>query len=479
MILKISNNMAENKCYLCGCNLEKGNMSDEHIIPQALGGCLISNRLLCRNCNSHLGKTIDAKFVKTFEPLICTLDIIGRNPSKAINCKILNEHGQIDGIMQGGKLYPKKPFYTWVGKNVNFYGSKKNLKSFKKKIEKEAISKNIKSSELVIRCIDDLTGLFTVDFDIDNQNFHESMTKIALNFALNQGIPYRFLKHLISSKDNKLESGILLPYIPFTEFEKILERTRSLIETDFPSHTLVLFSERLGSNKKMLVCYIDLFSTFQHYIILSTEYEGSDIFIPYFQRIKRETVEPYSANENAVCHKSILPDIYEVESRHPTMKVDLDDPKKLKKLLDTYLSQPRPYKADYENNLKLMYDGLAIPLMYFLKPDPNIKKMLRKEVLDKIKEFSDKEILNANIQMHQFYYICTDEEADIVLEKHLRRIIINKGELESVFSVLCQDFVKSHTDMVHKYCYEKFNALMEYVNLLFFERKLKKLGQKD
>lgn len=479
MALKIFNYMTENKCYLCRCNLEKENISDEHIIPQVLGGCLISNKLLCRDCNSKLGKTIDAKFVKTFEPLICTLDIIGRDSNKGVNCKILTEDREIDGIIQNGKLYPKKPFFTMKGNKVNFYGSKKNLKYFKKIIQNEAAKRKINTSELVIKCIDDVTGFFTVDFHIDNQNFYESMTKIALNFALENSIPYEVLEHLISKKDKKIESGILLPYLPLTDFEKILERSRNKIEPDFPSHTILLFSERLDKGDKMLVCYIDLFSTFQFYIILSTEYKGSDVFIPYFQRIKREIIVPYSADENALCHKSILPDIYEVESRHPSIKVDLDNPKKLKKLLDTYLSQARPYKADYKDHLKLMYDNLAIPLVYFLKPDPNIKKMLRNEILEKIKEFSDEEIFNANIQMHQFYYICYDEKADIVLEKHLRRIIVNKGKLQSIFSVLTPEYVKSQNDLVKKYGHEKFNALMEYVNLLFLEKKAEKLKQKE
>lgn len=475
----ISYFMSKSKCYLCRSNLVGENISDEHIIPKSLGGSLISNKLLCRNCNSELGKTIDAKFVKTFEPLICTLNIIGRDSNKGVNCKILRGGEQIDGIIQNGKIYPKKPFFTIENNKVNFYGSKKSLKSFKKIIESEANRKKIKASELIINCIDDLTGFFTVDFLIDNQNFHESLTKIALNYAIENGISFEVLDHLILSKAKKIKSGILLPYLPLTDFEKILERARNTIEPSFPSHTSVLFSEKLDNGNKMLVCYIELFSTFQHYIILSTEYNGSDIFIPYFQKIKREIAVSYSADENSLCHKSILPDIYEVESRHPSIKVDLNNPKKLKKLLDTYLSQPRPYKGDYKDFLKSMYDNLAIPLVYFLKPNPVIKKRLRGEILEKIREFSDDEIFKANFQMHQFYYICHDEKADIVLEKHLRRIIVNNGEFQSVFSILTPEYVKSNVGEVKKYGHEKFNALMEYVNLLFLEKKAEELKDKE
>lgn len=46
-----------NKCLLC---LREEPLTDEHIVPEALGGKLIS-KLLCQGCNSTLGASIEAK----------------------------------------------------------------------------------------------------------------------------------------------------------------------------------------------------------------------------------------------------------------------------------------------------------------------------------------------------------------------------------------------------------------------------------
>ena len=50
----------DNRCILC---LERGDLSEEHIIPAAIGGRLTA-KLLCRGCNSQLGSTVE-KVAKT------------------------------------------------------------------------------------------------------------------------------------------------------------------------------------------------------------------------------------------------------------------------------------------------------------------------------------------------------------------------------------------------------------------------------
>ena len=47
----------ENRCILC---LEEAYLSNEHIIPKALGG-LLTCSFLCRDCNSHLGWAVELK----------------------------------------------------------------------------------------------------------------------------------------------------------------------------------------------------------------------------------------------------------------------------------------------------------------------------------------------------------------------------------------------------------------------------------
>ncbi|MDR0429359.1 MAG: HNH endonuclease [Tannerellaceae bacterium] len=51
-------------CYICDNELIKDNKSDEHIILNAIGGHLHSYTIMCKDCNSRLGETADAKLAE-------------------------------------------------------------------------------------------------------------------------------------------------------------------------------------------------------------------------------------------------------------------------------------------------------------------------------------------------------------------------------------------------------------------------------
>ncbi|MCZ9980610.1 hypothetical protein OFR20_03590 [Brachyspira hyodysenteriae] len=63
----------------------------------------------------------------------------------------------------------------------------------------------------------------------------------------------------------------IIPFIPLNDFDYYLDSTVEL------SHTLILFNEN-----NHLFCYIDLFNTFQYYILLSNEYKGNNIYYDYY-----------------------------------------------------------------------------------------------------------------------------------------------------------------------------------------------------
>ena len=49
-------------CYRCGVEITYLNHSPEHIIQDAIGGAIVSWKLLCRPCNRILGEEVDAPF---------------------------------------------------------------------------------------------------------------------------------------------------------------------------------------------------------------------------------------------------------------------------------------------------------------------------------------------------------------------------------------------------------------------------------
>src|ERR1700749_3061633 len=64
-----------NHCYFCKTELLGNNISKEHILPNAIGGRLTSNQLMCRDCNSKYGDSIDAEFCNQFLSLSSMLQI--------------------------------------------------------------------------------------------------------------------------------------------------------------------------------------------------------------------------------------------------------------------------------------------------------------------------------------------------------------------------------------------------------------------
>ena len=62
-------------CYNCHAPLTEANQSIEHIIPQSIGGRLVSATLLCKSCNNWYGGNIDNVLSKQFESFTAYLAI--------------------------------------------------------------------------------------------------------------------------------------------------------------------------------------------------------------------------------------------------------------------------------------------------------------------------------------------------------------------------------------------------------------------
>ncbi len=51
-------------CYACTIELHSLNQSQEHVIPNSIGGKLKSNELLCKSCNNNFGSSHEAEFAE-------------------------------------------------------------------------------------------------------------------------------------------------------------------------------------------------------------------------------------------------------------------------------------------------------------------------------------------------------------------------------------------------------------------------------
>lgn len=113
-------------CVLCQTSLTATNTSNEHIIPNAIGGRKTVRDFICKQCNSETGETWDGKLAKQLQPFCAMLDI-SRKRGKNRPIPVETVSGRQFIWNPNGTLTTRTPkFETRVrdGKTTCFYSSK-------------------------------------------------------------------------------------------------------------------------------------------------------------------------------------------------------------------------------------------------------------------------------------------------------------------------------------------------------------------
>lgn len=300
-------------CYLCGENmvdrvLEQPNNQmtskirhEEHIIQNALYGRLTDCNILCEDCGSKLSRDVDSNFCKAFDGIIEQIKHIlaskdhGNNKyNKTLKGFITKSDGQkISVQIKNGKVSPIKPEYDYLesANLVNIYAPYEIAKNYVNWVKKDLISKGYDINSITFEIKDDISdfGDLGINFSEGIENFDLvfklGLNKIATGFAIANGITREQVPRTLDTIDKKIIfSSNVIPFCAIGPFDFLLEPFRPILEKEYPSHTLILYTEN-HINKKLLVCYIDLFSTFQFYVILNDNYKGDSINKIYYQTI--------------------------------------------------------------------------------------------------------------------------------------------------------------------------------------------------
>ncbi len=303
-------------CYLCNENLTPENDHGEHIFQQALGGTLIKTGILCESCGNRLGKEIDVPFVEIFKNYISRLPINFDRKSKNKN---FTEEGSIfipefnltfkfrinkndflpvsvDAFMNGDDLiilYPKGM-------------PEKNLEGLKKDKMKYF---GIENSEnvIVIRDFNNYSeNIYAIPFNLDNKAYKQGMAKIAIGFAVSNNIKREELECVLDIDNYQIKQKIpLLLYMPWDFINGAIEEVRfSSDDLRYLSHQIKLFNL-----ENRLFCYIEIFGTFQCYILLSENYNSKDINESYMQpifQIKRDELEYLPHPKDLLLYRHLL-----------------------------------------------------------------------------------------------------------------------------------------------------------------------------
>jgi hypothetical protein len=259
-------------CYRCDTELNDTNCSEEHIIPNALGGRLTSKHILCIKCNSEFGSTLDNILSgKINLPTILNIkrdrgevrDIVGRTSSgiKYLIDKYL--------IPKNEKIIS---YINTEGKRAIIVRDENEarviLKQIKNKNPKIDIDEEIKKIKWKKKYINE--PLFFANDILDGKETFRAITKIAVSYYCHCLNDTWNIFHLLPFLNNEADKYIVYHYFPAV---KIFNPSNSEI-----SHILYLKGDK---QEKLLFCYLELFNCHNFLVILNDNYRGFNFVEKY------------------------------------------------------------------------------------------------------------------------------------------------------------------------------------------------------
>lgn len=288
-----------NLCYLTGIEIKKrcsGYSKDdweslEHIIPNAIGGKIASRTILTEKSNNDLNNLIDIPFNKSFESYVLRMDFKRDRKTNPQASAFHNGHN-IDIVIKDDRFYPRKPFFDKNKKSI-YCDSINTGEIYKKKLIKDGLVDEKED----VKIFDDLDERFVIPFSCEEKIFKQGFAKIAAGFASHKQVRRKNLRSVINLASNKFHDRIIVASaLPSREDEFNFE-IASNRSGYYPVHAIVLHASK---KEKFLYCYVELFSTFQWYVLLDDEYDGDDIFESYAYDIMGDAEISYEEYLNSI-----------------------------------------------------------------------------------------------------------------------------------------------------------------------------------
>ena len=387
-------------CAYCGVDLSNI-ISKEHIIQNALGGLYESKTICCPDCNNRISEIIDKPFVDIFAPIISNI----HNLRKTHN---VNSKPRYSGV----GIYDNKEYVIYLKGN--------------KVVSCPKLCKKLKCDVSKIK----FTNIY-YNFNIDDKAFKQGIKKIAFNFAVEKQIPISLLKEKVKIKtiDNNIEEIVfdykIMPFLPLNPIDEQNE-----LNSNFELyHNLILFNE-----KNLLWCYVDLFNTFQYYVLLSENWRPDNIIYESYLQLLQAPDRIYPKFE-----KYNIKELYRLLSLY---NINIQGENSIDKVKQKI----------YE---KIRKKSSVIKMEDFISKKLNENnKLLEKEDI----EFSKRLIAYTNNL--QLYF----DENDILNECVFRKLTIDENTNkvafypELIYKIICKN-----CDKIKLYTHTKFYRLTKFI----------------
>lgn len=257
-------------CYNCSAPLIGDSLSDEHILPQSIGGRLKSKALLCRKCNNTFGNTIDKSIETCYESLIALL-ALDRQRSEGLPVikHLSTANGTLYNLINGRDPVEVKPPVTKSeeGYQINARDEEQFrtiLKGFKKRFPKLDVEAVIQAATRETYYLGEPLHF---NFKLGGEGMLRAVGKIALNYYIHS--------HGYSPDLNEIIQ-VIKGVAPLQKYiHQYPTPSTYVLAPNEVSHTIYLKGD---PKRKILYGWVNLFCFSGFIVNLSDQYSG-----PYFE----------------------------------------------------------------------------------------------------------------------------------------------------------------------------------------------------
>jgi len=268
---------AMSKCLVCATEITAANDSNEHIIPNSIGGKLVIKGFLCRKCNSETGDKWDTEISKQLNLFCLLLGGVNRDRGFTPNELFNTISGREVRLANEGVMSIARPQYTTeeIDKKVHFSFSTGNMKQAQQFIrdlckKHPSLNQQELMDKLVVR-----NNYLNGDALVFNPKFGgedsgRSLVKTILAFATKVGIePFSCNK----ATDYLLNDGEPC-YGYYYSNDVIINRC-----FEKPAHCLAVHAD---PNSGYVIGYLEYFGVWRIISLLSDCYDGAEIKESYY-----------------------------------------------------------------------------------------------------------------------------------------------------------------------------------------------------
>ena len=255
-------------CILCDIKVSDNNESEEHFLPQAIGGRDSSKKVICNRCNSCNEVKLDTPTTARYQ-FIATWLNVKRERGKHPNIRIPAKNFLNYLLLPGGEIQLESAQQEGPGGSTCiFFNSEEEFIKHKKKIDKKNRERN---KRMVILGEGELgfSDLQFPPFSIGNDITFRTVTKAAFLFYVDVINPSSLPQETIRFINGEDNPNIVGPYYGDPD---VLPGARS----NCIYHAIIVRGEKA---KGVLYGFVELFGTFRYKILLDSHYSGDDLLI--------------------------------------------------------------------------------------------------------------------------------------------------------------------------------------------------------